>query len=1166
MISLTYRKINKKLSNYLEDATKNNSYTRLIEYMLKEKDNIIKLYDNEINDILFNYLKDKEIPESLYEIINEIDNKNRIVLLYKIRLYYSNNDMDNFLGLIKNNMDLLSVKDIKEKLYNFLDSMDMYDRIVHLSELDIYDNACIEDYIKNDYNYNYFKNIVYNFINNNDYKNAENILKRCIELKNDINCYYLLGDLYIKTDNGNGLNDIVDYLLINDNKKPNEKLSKYLYFDGKYDMAIEYADTSDMENKILADSYYYSGKYGKALNIYKNIYYNIDKSVISKIIEIEYKIHNYGQLILYLRSMEKLNRLDEKFYLYKIEAEIKLNMYIEAGDDIKSYINEYGNGKDILYLELEYYKNTENDFMEYYVANELLKTGEKSYNVFNTVINYHYSNENYIELEEFIEKYNIKNDFIGKYISSLIHNNKMDLVINEIRNNSQLLNNGEIIDSLFNAIKSDRNIKAFDSVDHKDTLLELVISYIRGDKNIDYLKYIDAVNKNRSIICAYIIVINGIDFKNNRRKNYVNNILSMGKFNNINYIIKTIFDVYNNKINDDTKDLKYFLYPVTDALIKNNKYSEAKKMIESLISKNPDPFYYYYRALIEYHKNNYSDSEKYVNEAIEILKNSDFFSLKLMLLMKRGDSIDNLLDEAFKLNFYCIFSDAYQFILYNKIDGSIIENFININIKDINLYRIKRNLFNEYKSKIKYSALTLAMDYNEDDIVEHYNILKNISIKMGIEFLRSFKFKTYKTYELIADYYYSKDDYYNSFKYYNNAFMHNNDIINNVNFIKIRNDNKIYNSNINKFIDNDDYFNVIILYFIKKEYNKIESIMDKIYDNKKIMEFIINNAWNRSNIKNNIIKIFNEKNDRITGELISAKFDEEEDYCSEITILKKLYGLYNNDLMILNRLIHALTENNEIEDALSILYNKFNETKNLFLFNKLISTYYNVRDYNSIIKIYDDNYIDNYNIKYFIFSSIKLFMYENYIKLENKYHNMLNKNVFNEVNNKLIASYKFKDLLSWAKKLFEYEYNEHKILSFNDYYIIIPDYVSRNLHGFIQNMEPYTFINKYVYNDMSRDIIKKLYENGYKNILEIKINQIYNVVKDVITAKNFYIFICRSLDNTYNIKFNSKYNYILKNVNIDNKNPMELVYSFDIGLIDALNIIDILNKDDENVL
>ena len=91
------------------------------------------------------------------------------------------------------------------------------------------------------------------------------------ELKKDINCYYLLGNLYIKTDNKNALNDIVNYLLINDSKKPNEKLSKYLYFEGKYSMAIEYSDKLDRGNRILADSYYYSGNYGRALEIYKNI-------------------------------------------------------------------------------------------------------------------------------------------------------------------------------------------------------------------------------------------------------------------------------------------------------------------------------------------------------------------------------------------------------------------------------------------------------------------------------------------------------------------------------------------------------------------------------------------------------------------------------------------------------------------------------------------------------------------------------------------------------------------------------------------------------------------------------------------------------------------------------------------------------------------------------
>ncbi len=1166
MISLTYKKINKKLINYLEDSIKNESYDELIQYILKEENNIKRVYDDEIESIFFNHLKDKDIPEKLYDLINEIDNKNRLVLLYQIKLYYSNNDTDRFLGLIENNKKLLSVKGIREKFDNFLGSKPVYDKLLYLSKMDIYDDTYVEKYIINNYNFNDFKNIVDNFTGNNDYENAEIILKKCIELKRDINCYYLLGSIYIKTNNKKALNDTVNYLLINDSKKPNEKLSKYLYFEGKYGMAIEYADKLDRGNKILADSYYYNGNYGRALEIYKNIYYNIDKGVIYKIIEIEHIIGDYGSLIVYLKSLEKMGTLDKNFCLYKIEAEMKLDMYIDAEDDINLYTKKYGNDKALLYLKLEYYRHIENESMEYNMANEILKTGEKDINVFNTIINYQYNNENYTELEKFIEEHSIKDNFMGKYVASLIYNNKMENVIEEIRNNTKLLNNGEVIDSLFNAIKSDKNIKLFDSIDYKNTLLEFVINYLRGNKNIDYLKYFDIVDRGKSKICAYIIAVNGIDFKNNVKKKYVKDILSKGKFSNINYIIKSIFDAYSGNINDDTRDLKYFLYPVTDALIKTGKYDTAKNMIESLISKNPDPFYYYYRGLIEYHKNNYGDSEKYVNEAIEILKNADFFSLKLILAMKQNSSINKLLDEAFNLNFYSIFGDAYEFILYNKIDSTITEYFFNLNIHDINLYRIKRNLFGEYKSKVKYSALTLAGDYNEDDMIKQYNILKNSDVKIGVKFLRFFKFKTYKTDEIIANYYYSVNDYYNSFKYYNDAFIRNNDVVDNVNFIKIRNDNEIYNNAINKFIENGDYYNTVISYFIRKEYNKIEKIIDKIYDNKKIMEFLIENAWNKNYIKNNIIKIFNEKNDRITGELISKKFDDDEDYYNEIPVLKKLHELYNDDLMILDKLISALSRNNEKEDALSILYNKFHETKNLFLFNRLVSMYYNFRDYNSVMKIYNSNYIDRYNIKYFIFSSIKLFMYENYKTLSEKYRDLIDKSAFNEINNKLSSSYKFKNLLSWAKKLFEYEYKEDKKMKFEEYYKVVPDYISENLYKFIENMEPYTFINKYVYNDMSRDIIRKLYENGSVVITKIKINKIYNIVKDVITAKNFYIFIDRSLSNVYNIKFNSKYEYILDKINRNNINPMELVTRFDIGLIDALNIIDILNKSDKNVL
>ncbi len=1153
-----------KLIQYLKNSLKINNYEKLAIFMENNMDEIKKTCTDSDKIEIYEYLKGIEIPEKIYDLIKSIDPTNHIVYLHNLREYYRKNDGLNFMEYIKDKPFMLKNEELKKYFYDLIITMNSFSKIYYSSCVNVYNEEDVNLYISNFYHFDDMKKVIDNYLQFGNYASAEKILTKCIEIKNDLNCYYNLIDIYETTGEKDLMEKMVNRIIQMNREKPNKKIADYLYFLGKYKQSIEYMDITDNTNARLGYAYYYSGNYENALVIFKNIYYNIDKNVLDTIIDIEYKIGDYGAVVSYINSHENHN--DKKLLLYKIEAEIKLYMFIETEYDIKKYTKLYGSDYQLLNLELLYCRENNDEDREYRIAEEIMALGTLNETSIDIMVKYLYKNEKYSELNQFITSNNVYDRYRAQYAACLIFTNNFESAFNILSEDKSLLNSKYIVDSIFEKARDDKSLSIFEKLDYKNSLLEVIILYMRGMEPDNAGMHIKDIIKTGSIACAYILSMNGYNFINNRHEDYVDEILERENFETVRMIIKNVKNVYKNKIKSDMEDSIFFLYPLSNALINIGLYDDAEKNLTELFGKNPDPFFYYLLANIYFYKNDYSESKKYIIDALDGLTNARFLSLKIILNLIGGENLKDVFNTVVEYKLFSAFKYAYNTILemkYSLPEGSV-SHINGMKINDINFYRIGRHINSEPVEKLKYSACIMKFNnITVDDIVQHYYLLSRKNENSGIKFLEHLKVKNDVIYSLIGDYYFNKKYYVESAINYVNSYLRSEKKDISENFAKILSDKNILTSVIENSGKNNFY--AIVLLYLKGNYSSIESYVNEInLDNRKGFEFIVNNLWSKSSIRSRIMELFIQTRNSILGEIICSKLDNDEDYNMEKYILQILHNSNPNNIKIILKLTETLNKNQEKEDAMEFLKSSFINLKERILFDRLLELYYNSKNYDAIITIYKKylKFIDQNNIKYIFYSLIKLFRYQDVAILENEFMNSVDATLKEDIKYKLRTAFKFKNVLIHAKKLFKTEFEKNRLLSPDEATDIIPEYFIDYVFNFIRSGEPYTFIDKYAYNYMSVDILKKLFSMGYTELNQIRINQIFNVLGDVIKSKNFYLFINMAIDNVVNIGANKNYKNILKFINKKMNNPIEIVCNFNIGLIDAINIINI--KEGEN--
>ena len=1162
MFSMDHLMLKKKLKAVLKKALERNSIDIFSNFVIKEQEGIKTIFDKEISEILNNAFKDVEITEQLFDALNYINSNLIPVLKYQVLKYYHMNCIDDLLKIIGANLNLLDLEDIHEVFYSLINSVNTATSVEYLCKAGIYDESKFELYFRESFQYDSFKEYIKPLKYSGNYTILEKILLQCISVTASMECYMELAELYKERDEKENLRALLARISsISHNRIDLTNFYSYL---GDYDYVIQNSDTTSPANVILADAYFHTGDYERALKIYKYIYYNIDKNVLDRIIEITYILQDYYSLLGYIFSVEKNSDLKRQFILYKIEAEINLEMYDEAESDIAKYKAEFTEDPEIIKLLIKYYINVDNQESAYRLALTLIERGISDIQNYKITVGYLYENHRYENLIKFLEDNTRISEFKAEYCSSLIYTGKIDNALNYVSEDHSLLDSGPVVDTLFGFLKSEDRIEKFESIDISGTLTEMLISFIRGRKNVDYKKYIEKAYRSKSVACIYILACADEMQRISIKKNYVRGLLGVEKYQTVGSIISGIYSIQSGIVPEDLNDSEYFLYPVSLALIRNGFYRYAEEYIESISNKSPDPFYYYIRALIDYHESSYSEAQKHIDEAISILDNIDFYALRINIALQRNERPDNYIKSCLEKGYTDIFFLLDDFVEKNKIEvgDSFRELLSDIAVNNAGMYRLKAYCFDSYKIKLKFSALSVLYGRTSDDIVKHYSLLKSRNEKIAITFLESYRVKKYVSYIILCSYYYSKRIYKKTLEYFNAAYIRNRKAEKNPVFQEISAGNIISEKIINDMKSMNEWFDLLLFYYYRKEYISVREIIQNHYSNTKIMQFAINYAWETMALKDPMLELFHKTGDKIMGELLAEKFHEMEQYGYEIDILKKLTASYPEEPASHDKLINALILDNREDEALKLSYENYHNNKSKSTFNKMAKIAFNLKDYASIVNVFKNNaeFIDASNIAYFIDSEIKLFNYVGARVAMKEYSGLIKEDVKNNIDIKIRASYRTRTIVKFAGEIFKIEMESNKALNFHEMQKYIPAYISTDVYNFITNDLAYTYIDRKDYNEQSKNIIKRLKEAGISSINKIKIYHIYGVTGDVIRAKNFYVFLIRAIEGYYRSSMHGHWKFTSPLNEKGIPGIMEAMVKYDIGILDAIAISEKIKK------
>ncbi|WP_337860084.1 hypothetical protein [Ferroplasma sp.] len=1163
MIAVEHLMVKNKLLSKLKKAKDRNNITIFTDYIIQAKEDIKEILDSQISQFLYDNLKDVKINDELYSALLYIDSNNPVIAREQALKFYDEGDIREFVNLIRERKDLLNLNEVKEAFNNIISNSSNDEVVNLLANAGIYMEMPFRNYFSAHHKEKEIRELVEIYKINGSSTDFENIMNICIKENASPDCYSILANYYMGAGKKEKLEQLVHEVLENniDYKKIN--LEKYYSYLGNYQKVIELANSVENGDELLADAYYHTGNYEQALRIYKYIYYNINKNAINMVIENSYEIKDFYSVLNYINLLESAGNLDKKLLRYKIESEISLDLYNEAEADFKEYTSKYGDSNEIQELLIKYYHAVDNPEMEYKSALNLIERGEKEPGNYKIVVNYLFRNEEYKELISYIDANNLIDSFKPLYCSSLIYSRRIDEAVSFISGNESMLDSGAVIDAIFAIIRNKENVKKFSVINKSGTLLDLIILYIQG-KKIDYIKFINKMKTGNSVSCTYIIAASA-GGHGSFNKSYIRNLLGMGQYKSLSSLKDNILSINNGESAEGLSDSIYFLYPLTRTLIVNKRYDDALEVLTSAQAQGNDAFYYYCRAYIEFKKSDLSEAIKHVEAAMSILDNTDFMALRIKIGLVKNENVAAYIRSAVDLGFIDVLSKLDSFVENEqiKVNDEFVTAIEKLDMPDLSVYRLKRYCFDNYKQKLKYSAMALFISGDQKDVIRHYSILKTKNEQIAIDFLEYYKKKCYAGFMILSRYYYSKRIIKKALEYFNLAYIRNNKASKDQLFQDLFAGEPLSNAVSSAMELMNEWFHLILYYYFRKDYENVKKIAKDHYDNKKIVEFLIAHAWETIPLKSFMSDLFFNTHDKIMGELLAERFDSMELYGDEIVILRELIKYYPDENLLYDRLIKSQINNGNTDEALETSYRLFYERKNTSSFNRMVQTSYNLRDYSSTVNLFKNNseFINENNIKYWIYSQIRLFNYTGVRVIMHDYENMLTDNMRAGINSRLGSAYRIKTVIGFTRKVLENEYIENKIWDLDEIRSNVPEYLANDVYEFINGGEPYLYIAPYEYNNESVNIIERLANAGIKNIMDVRIYHIFKVTDSVIKSKNFYIFIKRCIEGYYKEDELSG-NWMF--IDIENLSfvpgIIEIILKYKIGIMDAVYIVGKIKK------
>lgn len=1200
---------------------KNAGLSELIEYM-RDNMEIIREAVTEQTSSLLSYLvvdtykSGLERLDDLLDIIGKVDPENPIVGEYEIVSLLDRNNYAEIINRVTGDPEYSKSPGIMEVLRkSALNSGELVPVVRYYSRCGLFDRELFAEYAAKKQD----EGVNTELINNYESEGLEEELVRLLEALADSSAnpaYRIkLVYLYMKREEKENLPQLLkkidpddvgeaeDYLAIS---HANEYVSDYsralLFASSGLSHGGKNRDLMLQRGRMLI----FLNREGEAAEALSSLVeaFPKDAESVRLVASIYYKTGDYKSAVKYLGILGDLAEYDLSDYIMLIDSRINLSYFDEATRSIRDAISRYGASLDLLQYKLRLERIINDQSKAFATAQQILEIDAVNTTALEIKFSYLYEKEEYRKFaEEFtaMPDSKVKEDLLDRYAGSLMFTGRFDDSMSVLSSNPILLSSGPVLDAVFYTVRDDAKIGAIRELcgktpESQSGGMMVVINRILGVKPPFRGDVSSLAIASRSFALGFIICMEGIDFKEKATSKEADAILSTSFFKEVSDAVDLIRGVYSGRGGDQAglSDSPRLLYPVVSALVDVGDNERARDVLDrSYNSRLQDPFYYYYNSILNLRKGNSSAARKSLKRALSKLSNNEFMTLEAEILLSDED-VDEVRESLVKLAERGVVQSINFREIYNYVSErndyaagrKMMEALSPFNVENFWLYKLERDVLESegaLKGALDASSLVVSNRKRSfSDIKIHVSLLDRLGMKdEKITFLQS-NSGEHESSEIdlwLGDAFYDRKDYESALECYESARKKDVDPSAIIHYA----DTLLQTGRVKDaapIIGNMKDPGILRIKLFYAQGN-IEGIVAMLKSTEMIkggdeekFTYVAENLWSNRLIRDALVKAYRSEGYQFLGRLISRKMVESGDLVSAEDIMENLLRNYPDDMETVANLSDAYIKLGKRNDAVSLLLGSLKYISDfntgMAIVNRLLRIYYEDSDFQALTKFYEGNsdYVDTTALQFVVRSYISLEEFDAAEKIVGKYEgNLLDRQLTEELLHEVKARKEFSEILIFVRRILRLEYKAGKIFTMKEalYRAEVPIEKIEPVFEFIGSEEYYSDVNEEKYEILSRDVFQEIAKKTrVQSLSDIKLNIIFNNLpgKDVIVAKNLYIYIKRCLAVVRDPKINDEVLVKLLRIAFRDKlrpEPLNIAVNLNVGISDALEVIALMN-------
>lgn len=949
--------------------------------------------------------------------------------------------------------------------------------------------------------------------------------------------------------------------------------------------------------KIKAEALRNQGEKVESYEIFKQLALrdNSDLSVIKSAISLSLEQDFFEECHQLIEAYPN-SKKDPSVMAQKAECELQMSKFTEALRDLDQALQEHKGNRQLIDLKLKTLIKLNKESEAFNLARDVMEDDPENEEASSYAMNWLYKRGEFGTIVDFCEDSEIlKHNFRPLFVACKILEDDIKDARKELQEVPSLLNAPRVVDSIFFNVREDDDLSKFDAIyaelKEKKPYYSIVSARIRGIRPRPEAISDDAIKENESQAIAYILSHEYYSSRSPEVPDRIRSMLYHPAFKEIRALLEFLTSIYEGKFSEDVVDSSRYLFPLTEALIKLGMLDKAESQLGRSIHNENDPFYRYSLALIDFHRGDYNSSRKYIENAIDDLKNADFLKLALNIAVLTDDSKDfrNYLDEIGELGLI----DSFDFSeLYSNISSNSLWDIASIlvgveadaNITNPWIARVKRDMSihsKDYSRALESSSVLFSTkQYMREDVIRHIDILDKLGKAQDIiNFLLDLETENSTTWleKIIGDSYFKASRYNDSLEHYNRAIELGSGPEDLENYADALLEAERYDEASELIAKTSNKLLQLKLYGktsnIRAAIDLLSSLTFKQDEDQEIVRYAADNLWYNTDIRDLVISLYKQEGYTWLGKLIAIKTFENKDTKLSLEVAKNLNKNSPDDLEIVGLYSNLLIRAGEREEAIQLLLDSMKYcgdfTKCMDLTNTLLRLYYEDRDYDAVVKFYETNpkFVDERSLQYVIRSYMEADSFDMAEKLMSRYEGtLLSKDTHSELREDLKTKKEFMETIFYVSRLLKVEYKVGKKFDRKEafYKADIPIEQIEAVYQFLGSRDFYFDVNEEKYELLTKDVIQKAVKGtSMESINDLSISAIFNNLdrKDPIIARNVYIYIKDQMDIARRPKL--KDDALLKLLRIAlreniKQEPLHIAFYLKIGISEALEVMTLM--------